>query len=135
MRNRFLLLLAVILCSAAGVQAQECLGTTMKAGSGFEMTNYDGKGKPTGTINYKIAKVSSQGGMSVITIEMEVFNPKGKSELKNSYDMKCDGNTLYLDASTMINQEQMKSFENFQMKYTSTNIEFPNKFISIMLLS
>lgn len=128
MKNIILLFLAVIFCSMAGAQAQECMGTTMKAGSGFEMATYDGKGKLTGTVNYKISKVSSQNGMSVISIDMEVFNPKGKSELKNTYEMRCDGNTLYLDASSLINQEQMKSFENFQMKYTSTNIEFPNNF-------
>lgn len=128
MKKIILLLFAVILFSIGNAQAQECMGANMKAGSGFEMATFDGKGKPTGTINYKITKVSSQAGMSVITIEMEIFDTKGKSEMKNTYDMKCDGNTLYLDASTLINQEQMKSFENFQMKYTSTNIEFPNKF-------
>lgn len=128
MRIRILLFLAVIFSSIASVKAQECMGTNMKAGSGFEMATFDGKGKPTGTINYKISKVISEGGMSVITIDMEVFNHKGKSEMKNTYNMKCDGNSLYLDANSLINQEQMKSFENFQMKYTSTNIEFPNKF-------
>lgn len=128
MKSKILLLLSVFIVSISSVRAQECMGTNMKAGSGFEMANYDGKGKLIGTMTYKIAKVTSQGGMSVITIDMESFNPKGKSELKNTYEMKCDGNTLYLDASTLINQEQMKSFENFQMKFTSTNIEFPNKF-------
>ncbi|MCF2444891.1 hypothetical protein L0657_13065 [Dyadobacter sp. CY345] len=128
MRIRILLFLVVIFSSIASVKAQECMGTNMKAGSGFEMATFDGKGKSTGTINYKITKVASEGGMSVISVEMEVFNPKGKSEMKNTYNMKCDGNTLFLDASSLMNQEQMKSFENFQMKYTSTNIEFPNKF-------
>lgn len=128
MKSKILLLFAVFISSIASIRAQECMGTNMKAGSGFEMANYDGKGKLTGTMTYKIAKVTAQGAMSVITIDMESFNTKGKSELKNTYEMKCDGNTLFLDASTLINQEQMKSFENFQMKFTSTNIEFPNKF-------
>lgn len=128
MKSKILLLFAVFISSIVSIRAQDCMGTNMKAGSGFEMANYDSKGKLIGTMTYKIAKVTSQGAMSVITIDMESFNTKGKSELKNTYEMKCDGNTLFLDASTLINQEQMKSFENFQMKFTSTNIEFPNKF-------
>jgi len=128
MKNRILLLIILLISGITGAYAQECMGTTMKAGSGFEMANYDGKGKLTGTMTYKIVKVTSQAGMSVISVDMESFNPKGKSEFKNSYEMKCDGNTLFLDAGSMINKEQMKSFESFQMKFTSTNIEFPNKF-------
>lgn len=128
MKSKILLVIAVFISSIVSIRAQDCMGTNMKAGSGFEMANYDGKGKLIGTMTYKIAKVTSQGPMSVITIDMESFNTKGKSELKNTYEMKCDGNTLFLDASTLINKEQMKSFENFQMKFTSTNVEFPNKF-------
>jgi hypothetical protein len=125
MKNRFLLLLMFFFISLMPASAQECLGTTMKAGSGFDMNTFDGKGKPTGTIQYKITKVVPEGGLSLITMEMEVFNPKGKSELKNSYQIRCNGTTMMVDASTLINQEQMKSFENFQMKFTSTDIEYP----------
>lgn len=128
MNGKVLLLVALLISMVTGVRAQECMGTNMKAGSGFEMANYDGKGKLIGTMTYKITKVTAQGAMTVISIDMESFNTKGKSELKNTYEMKCDGNTLFLDASTLISKEQMKSFESFQMKFTSTNIEFPNKF-------
>lgn len=127
MKNRFLLLIAFLLLSIAGSFAQECFGVKMKVGSGFDMANYDGKGKLTGNISYKIVKVSQEGGLAVITLDMEVFDPKGKSQLKNSYQMKCNGSTLMLDASTLINQDQMKSFENFNMKFTSSNIEYPTK--------
>jgi hypothetical protein len=128
MNSKILLLVVIFFSIVTGVRAQECMGTNMKAGSGFEMANYDGKGKLIGTMTYKITKITSQGDMNLITIDMESFNAKGKSELKNTYDMKCDGNTLFLDAGTLISKEQMKSFESFQMKFTSTNIEYPNKF-------
>jgi hypothetical protein len=127
MKGKILLLLVFLIVSYVGVQAQNCLGTIMKAGNGFDMNSYDGKGKLSGTISYKIIKVVPEGSMSVITMEMEVFNPKGKSELKNSYQIKCNGTTMLVDASTLINQEQMKSFENFQMKFTSSDIEYPVK--------
>lgn len=91
------------------------------------MNNFDGKGKPTGKLVYKIAKVSKEGGNTVVSIEMESFNNKGKSELKNTYQMKCDGNVLTIDAASLINEEQMKSFRNMEMKFTYDNIEYPSK--------
>lgn len=127
MKNRFLLLTAFLLLTIFSSYAQECFGVKMKTGSGFDMANYDGKGKLTGNISYKIAKVTQEGGMAVITMDMEVFDPKGNSQLKNTYQMKCNGSTLMMDASTLINQEQMKSFQNFNMKFTSSNIEYPTK--------
>jgi len=107
--------------------AQECAGFTFKEGGGFEMNNYDGKGKALGKITYKIAKVISDGGNTVVTIDMESFNNKGKSELKNTYQMKCDGNVLTLDAASLVSQEQLKSFQNMEMKFTYDNIEIPSK--------
>lgn len=110
------------------VFAQECAGLTMKEGGGFEMNNYDGKAKSIGKIVYKITKVSKEGANTVFTIDMESFNNKGKSELKNTYKMLCDGNVLTLDASSMISQEQMKSFKDMEMKFTYDNIEYPAKY-------
>ena len=107
--------------------AQECMGITLKAGSGFDMNSLDGKGKLNGKLTYKIISVTNEGGNTIITIDFESFNEKGKSELKNTYKMRCDGNTLTLDASSLINPEQMKSFEGFKMKYTSEDIVYPGK--------
>ena len=118
--------LCVVLCIVK-TQAQECMGVTLKAGSGFDMDSFDGKGKPAGKMTYKIASVTNEGGTSVITIDFESFSNKGKSELKNKYKMRCNGNSITLDASSLISQEQLKSFENFNMKFTSEDIEYPTK--------
>jgi hypothetical protein len=108
--------------------AQECAGFIFKQDAGFEMNNYDGKGKSIGKLVYKIARVTREGSSTIVTIDMESFNNKGKSELKNTYQMKCDGNVLTLDAGSLISQEQLKSFQNMEMKFTYENIEFPSKF-------
>ena len=110
---------------ALPVHAQECAGISLKEGSGFETNNFDSKGKPTGKFVYKIAKISKEGSNTVFTVDMEFFNTKGKSEMKNSYEMKCDGNNLQMDVSTLINQEQLKSFQRMEMEFTYENIEFP----------
>lgn len=125
LKSVYLSVVCVLLCTFS--YAQECVGLTMKAGSGFEMNNFDGKGKPTGKLIYKIASVTKEGASTVFTIDMESVDNKGKSELKNTYKMKCDGNVLMLDASSLISKEQMKSFENTEMKFTYDNIEYPAK--------
>ena len=107
--------------------AQDCMGVNLKAGSGFEMQNYDGKGKPSGNMIYKIKEVKKEGGLTVFSIEFESFSNKGKSEYRSTYQMRCDGNVIMVDASSLINEEQMKSLDNFQMKFTSTDIQYPNK--------
>lgn len=108
--------------------AQECGGLAIKEGSGFEMTNFDGKGKEIGKLIYKITKVTQEGGFTLMSIEMESTDNKGKSDFKNNYQLKCDGNVITLDAKSMINQEQLKSFQNLDMKFTYDNIEYPTKY-------
>jgi hypothetical protein len=127
MKNLLLWSLLTLLFAQAASFAQECGGVAIKEGSGFEMASFDGKGKDIGKIVYKIVKVMQEGPFTVFSIEMESFS-KGKSDLKNTYQMKCDGNVVTLDAKSMINQEQLKSFQNLDMKFTYDNIEYPTKY-------
>jgi hypothetical protein len=121
----FAMLLSVMaICTT---QAQDCMGFNLKSGNGFEMESFDGKGKLIGKMTYKISDVSNEGGFVVYTIDFESFSSKGKSELKNTYKMRCKGNVLSLDAKSLVSQEQMKSLESFQMKFTSDDIEYPAK--------
>jgi hypothetical protein len=117
----------VLLMISTATFAQNCMGVEFKVGSGFEMANFDGKGKPTGKMVYRIVEVASQGGKTLITIDLESYNTKGKSEMKNTYSMTCDGNILTLDASSLVSAEQLKSFKDMDMKFTFDNIEYPTK--------
>lgn len=127
MNKYFLWSILCFFAIAIPASAQECVGFNLKEGSGFEMNNFDSKGKPAGKLTYKISKITSEGASTVFSIEMESFSAKGKSELKNTYQMKCNGNTLLLDASSMISEEQLKSFKDMNMKFTYDNIEYPTK--------
>lgn len=127
MKKNILAILLLILAVTRSLHAQDCMGFNLKAGSGFEMENFDAKGKSTGKLIYKISNVANEGGFVVYTIDFESLNTKGKSELKNTYTMRCKGNVLSLDTKSLISQEQMKSLENFEMKFTSDDIEYPAK--------
>lgn len=91
------------------------------------MASFDGKGKSTGTLKYKFAKVTQEGGFTVVDIVVEGFSPKGKSEYTQKFTMKCDGNESFIDATSLVMEDQMKSFESFNMKFTSNDIFYPNR--------
>jgi len=125
MKKEILLGFLFMLLSVYAVKAQDCMGFNMKAGSGFDMNSFDGKGKLIATMHYKIVNVATEAGAVVYTIDFESMNNKGKSEIKNTYKLHCKGNILSMDAKSLISTEQMKSLENFQMKFTSADIEYP----------
>lgn len=91
------------------------------------MDSFDGKGKLIGKLTYKIVSVTNEGGKMLITVDFESFDNKGKSEIKNTYKMHCDGTAITLDTKSLINPEQMKSFGNMQMKFSSDDIVYPAK--------
>ncbi|QRR01081.1 TapB family protein [Dyadobacter sandarakinus] len=126
MKNRLMTLMFCMLVSAVNVFAQTCAGIAMKEGSGFEMDTFDGKGKLSGHIVYKVTKVEKEAAGLALTLAMEVMDQKGKSVMKNDYQMHCNGNTVSIDASSLISEEQLKSFKNMEMRYTSENIEIPS---------
>jgi hypothetical protein len=127
MKKSIILLLWIALFGPFTLRAQECMGIVLKEGSGFEMVTSNEKGKQTGRILYKIKKVSKEGADAVIDIDVESFDAKGKSQMANSMQMRCNGNELRVDASTMMLQDQNKQFEAFEMKFTSKDIIFPAK--------
>ncbi|TDB67880.1 TapB family protein [Arundinibacter roseus] len=105
--------------------AQECMGVALKVGGGFEMITYDGRGKESGRLTYVIKNISKQGADTKIDMEFESMDKKGKSEMKTTYTMLCNGNELRVDANAFLGEEQRKSFQSFEMTFTSKDIVYP----------
>lgn len=124
-----MLLTSSLVCLyAVSVSAQECFGTKIKEGGGFEMTSFDAKGKETGILHYKFTNVKQEGDYTVVDIELESFSNKGKSQYKQKFSMKCNGNESLVDASSLVMEDQLKSFESFNLKLTSNDIVYPSQF-------
>lgn len=121
--------LAIMLCLMLtfSAKAQQCFGLSLKEGSGVEMASYDGKGKSNGTIRYKYTKVTSSGESTVVEIDFEQFDNKGKSQAKNSYKMRCDGNEIQIDGASMISDQQKQAFKDYKMTFTSNDVYIPQK--------
>ncbi|WP_373514765.1 hypothetical protein [Persicitalea sp.] len=122
-----LLAFAILLftLSPLALRAQECMGVSLKQGSGYELLSYDAKGKENGRMIYKVKKVSKDGPDTVIEMDLETFDKKDKSQMTNTFTMRCNGNEMHLDASSMMPQGQGKQFESFDMTFTSKDIIYP----------
>lgn len=101
------------------------MGVTLKEGSGYEMLSYDAKGKENGRLVYKIKKVSKEGADTVIEMDFESFDKKEKSQMTNTFTMRCNGNEMRVDASSLMPQGQGSQFESFDMTFTSKDIIYP----------
>jgi len=116
----------MLLSSLVAVQAQTCLGVSIKENSGYEMVTYNAKGKSQGTIRVKYNKVSTSNGQTIVDVEQETMNDKGKSELKSTYQLKCSGNEILIDMASFMNSDQQKMFKDTEMKLTSDDLAFPS---------
>ena len=76
---------------------------------------------------YTVEKVSKDGADLGIQMKVVSSDAKGKSNMSNTMQTRCNGNEIRVDASTLIGQEQNKQFEAFDMKFTSKDIVFPAK--------
>jgi hypothetical protein len=108
------------------LQAQECMGVSLKEGSGYEMITYDNKDKENGRMIYRVKDVSKDGATTVVKMDMEAFDKKGKPTMTSTYTLRCNGNEMRVDAAAMLGEEQRRSFESFDMKFTSTDIVYPS---------
>jgi len=125
MKNTLALLIAFLLLSPLALRAQECMGVTLKKGSGYEMLSYDAKGRESGRLIYKVKNVSKEGADTVLEMEFESFDKKDESQSKNTFKMRCNGNEMRVDAASMMPQGQGSQFESFDMTFTSKDIIYP----------
>lgn len=128
MKKIFLCCLAFAATTIYSAEAQSCIGVTLKEGSGYEMANYDGKGKLQGTSVYKVKKVSEAEGFTVFEMDFQSLDAKGRSEMASTYTLKCNGDQLLIDAKSLLGAKQQKSFGDAEMKFTAKDLAFPMKY-------
>lgn len=121
-----LLICFLFILTGYSSHAQECFGVPVREGGGFEMANFDSKGKPTGSLKYKFAGVKQEAGITIVDVELESVSTKGKTEYKQKFSMKCDGNQILVDAASLMMEDQQKSFESFNMTFESNDVVYPN---------
>jgi hypothetical protein len=125
------ILLSCVLLAIAVVRpliAQTCIGVTLKEGGGYEMANYDAKGKLLGTSVYKVKKVGEGDGGTTIEMDFQSLDAKGRSEMGSTYTLKCKGDQLFVDAKSLLGPKQEKSFGDTEMTFTAKDLVYPMKY-------
>lgn len=100
----------------------------MEEGSAFQYTNYDKKGKPEGTVDYVISKVSSEGSATVATLDLKYTDKKGKDLFESNYNITCENGTVRIDYKSLFPSQMMQQYSDMDidMDITGTDIELPN---------
>lgn len=113
---------------AATVSAQDCGQSfyAMKEKTKITTSNYDGKGKLTGTSEATVKSVKSTANGFMATMEVNVKNDKGKPtvEAKN-FDVSCENGVIKLDIGSMYLNDMAAQMKGMDMKISGTGIDIP----------
>jgi len=95
-------------------------------GSAWEMENFNAKGKATGKNVQKVTSFEGNGNSFKASVNSVMFDGKGKETMHGDLDFTCEEGTMMIDMRNFVSAEQMKAFENYELKLESENLEIPN---------
>lgn len=98
----------------------------MKEGMTMQYTNYNKKGKSEGTVDYTVAKVTKEGGVTRADMSMTLRDEKGKEIFTSDYGIRCEDDVIAIDYSSLVPENMMEQMGEMEMEVTGTDIEVPN---------
>jgi hypothetical protein len=126
--KRFLVTCFTLIGLTLQLQAQSCLGITMKAGSGFELLNYNAKDKLTGRLLYTVKDVANDNGTVVMKMEAQSFDAKDKPQMTNSYQCRCKGNEFSVDMTSMMAAQDNPMMKDAKMTFASNDLTYSDSY-------
>ncbi len=125
--KKFLLSVGLLVFATGSISAQNCSKYyPMNEGASFQYTSFNKKGKTEGIADYKVTDVSTNGGATQATMNIELKDEKGKEVYNTSYTFSCSDNKVTIDYESLLNEEMMKQMGDMEMEITGTDIEIPN---------
>lgn len=122
---KYLLLLAVITCSA-NTYAQNCSGYYfLQNNKTVEMEIYNKKGEISGRQIYKVTNVSNSGNATTADINTQMLDKKGKEISKGASKMKCDNGVMMVDMKMSMPTQPGQTI-NADANASDIYIEYPN---------
>ena len=110
--------------------AQTCLGLTFKPGMSYELLSYTAKDKPNGKLTYTIKEARREGANTVIELEFQMIDEKGKSQVNPSVvRYTCTGTEMIADLSGMMNASA-GSLKNSEVRMKTNQLVYPTKLVS-----
>lgn len=122
--NLFLLFIALITCAHSPETGCEGYYPSDK-GVKMEITNYNAKGKPESVLTTTVVDVITLGDVTTWKLHGTSKDEKGKNTFDIDYDASCKNGTFFINMKNMITGDQMKAYENMDVKISADNLDFP----------
>lgn len=127
MKSFFFSALTICLISLTGFSQSACSKYyPLEEGTTFQYTNYDKKGKMTGSIDYTTTNYRKEAGLEIITMKVNTKDKKGEETVDFYYDISCDGTGISIDFKSLGNMGMLQQFEDMETEVTGTNVIIPN---------
>ncbi len=128
MKTTFFFISTLFLCIVnIEINAQDCkIYVPYNEGTKTEITTYDKKGKVTGTSKSELTSVVDNGNSIDYTMHLKSYDHKDKLQLESDMNFKCENGEFVMDMNSFLNSEQMKAYEDMDVKITSKAINIPS---------
>ena len=121
-----ILILTLALFSSIGYAQTDCkpyLPATK--GSTWELTNYNPKGKATGTVTYELTDKIVSGNTITFTVTNTSYDKKGKETFKNTSEAKCHNGQFEFDMSFMMDGSALEAYQSMEVDIDASDFEIP----------
>lgn len=122
-------LLLSLLITFSAIHAQDCkVYLPHEKGTKLELTSYDKKGNEEGKVLQELTAVEEKDDGTHFTMHQKSIDAKGKLIFETDAKYKCIDNTFYLDMNSFVNKEQMKAYEDMDVKVEMDEIDIPSSY-------
>lgn len=101
----------------------------LKKGNSFEMQEFDGQNKLTGTNIVVVKDRKEAGGTAEATMQGTHLDAKGKTESSIEFKIKCDGSVFYMDMQSFFNS--MEKQKDMELKMEGGFSEMPIRNLNV----
>ncbi len=126
MKKFLLLLTALLLVNFTTAQEVCSKYYPLEEGTSFQLTSYDGKGKVTAIVDYKIVMSTGSGNGQKATIQTEIKDKDGTKMATSEYDIICENDRVSIDFKSLMGPDVFSQFPDMDMEVTGTALEIPN---------
>jgi hypothetical protein len=133
MRFLAILSLSILVCDFGYSQCNN--HKLFKPGAILEMAHYDKKGKLSSTTAQKVIEVIDIPEGFQADIQSKATDDKGKELFNGDIELQCKNGAFYLSMQSMLNNDQLKNFEDMEVKIEDSMLEYPSTLSSSSSLS
>lgn len=128
MKNFIILTFSFLFSTLGFSQDNLCESSYMpfQEGTSLTYTNYDRKGKETGSQRQSVIQMEDTDGGFTATMAFTLLDKKGNEEHESSFEIKCDGGSVYMDMSNMVPASMLEQYQEMDAEITGEDIQFPN---------